>query len=153
MTQIPIVTNPQVIPRARFRAWDTLKKKMYDVLTLKSPGTACVVQQIGAHHQEFWAADYQAKIVLLQYTGVQDANGDALFEGDVVQVREVEGRAGQEGVVMWDAMGAWLLMFSKPDKNDSFVDMLYPLARATIRLRSRFEPGPVAESTGPAPPG
>ena len=140
------MTHPMTSNRARFRVWDTLKNRMLQVMTMRDPGVPNVCEALkkplnGRAQQEFFTADEHSRFILLQWTGTEDLGGNPLYEGDVVQLQAVEGRAGQQAVIIW-LEGCWVLQFSVPDKHDQFVEPLYPLLTAIVKKGNRFELDP-----------
>ena len=76
----------------KFRAWDTEKNEWADFVDIRSDGSVTTA----------WGADSNGRMVDEQFSGLHDANGAEIYEGDVVYI------AGQGNIVVrWPFFELW----------------------------------------------
>lgn len=70
----------------KFRAWDAYDKKMH-------------------HHTEFenfrWLWGKNEDIVVMQWIGLVDKDGNDIYEGDIVEWKQ-KGKIEERGIILWD---------------------------------------------------
>jgi len=79
--------------KIKFRAWDTISKKMTYGPTADNPSSICKV------------------LLPMQYTGLRDKNGKEIYEGDILNDSNLPGVIEKQGVVEWNAEGYWHFKF------------------------------------------
>ena len=94
----------------KFRAWDKVFRKMYDVasLTFGENGIeeVSIVWNDGVQGDRYIPKKPE-EIVLMQDTGLKDADGVEIFEGDLMQ----DGHSGRVGSVLFK-VGRFIVLFN-----------------------------------------
>lgn len=82
-------------PEYKFRAWDRRTSEMYELKTL-------------------WLdIKYHESVSVMQYTGVKDKRGKEIYEGDIVNIKEVK-----SNLTVKFKNGCFKLFYSDPKLND-----------------------------------
>lgn len=75
--------------RFRFRAWDPVKKEYYDEFFLMANGNGAIYSPVEEEGNE-------DRLIIEQCTGIKDANGKLVFEGDIIFIN------GEKWRVIWN---------------------------------------------------
>lgn len=80
----------------KFRAWDTLEKRMRKVVSLHWQGDKLVSARLEGENEPI---PIEGRLVIEQDTGLKDKNGREIYEGDVCSFSGKNGK--HMGVVEW----------------------------------------------------
>lgn len=89
--------------KLKFKAWDTVAKKMYDYVYRIYPGLDGIPYSVTVLDDERNKLDINDYFEVMQYTGLKDKNGREIYEGDIVNTPIMKKQP-----IEWFTSGFWL---------------------------------------------
>lgn len=109
------ITPPQqelrkggIMREIKFRAWDTVKKKMFSAYEMGQDQEALLPDGRGFANISSTSTkltQIHSHLLPLQYTGLKDKNGREIYEGDIVELAMTGFGISKKFVVEWEGNG------------------------------------------------
>ena len=86
--------------RSKFRVWDVKNKKFLPESYFAILGNGKLIVTISGYYNDFTNTN-QDDYVIQQYTGLNDKNGNLIFEGDIVQYNQNSSYDNMDFIAKW----------------------------------------------------